>query len=501
MATVYAATGAEGARVALKILHPEMARRAEVRERFLREAYVANRIGHPGVVRILEHGDGPEVYLVMELLEGEPLSARAQRANEMTLRELMVIADELLDVLGAAHAAGIIHRDVKPDNVFLTKDGRVKVLDFGIARVLDDVPSDFKTRTGMTLGTIPYMAPEQALGRRGQVDGRTDLFALGALLFRVLAGRRIHEAPSEAELLVAMATEPAPKLREVAPNVPRAVCAVVDMALAFSREARYPDARTMQEDVRAVLAGLSPPHATSARGVRDAATRIGRAARPPAAAPAVAPNPPRETPTVAMGAPVAEPTLQSAAPYVAPAAGPASAYGFAPPPSSVAPASFAFSPASIGPAGLALPPPSGAPQSFAAPLAPGQMGLTLPPPSQMAKPARRSSRGAPVWVIVIVLLFLLLLLGGGGLVLAFSFKPWKSSTAAPRHEPRAAATAGAPLRSAAGAPTGSASPAGAATSKTETVVLADTPPTTAPSSAQGPPGHEKDKGKRKGKDR
>lgn len=275
MAAVYAGVDpATGERAAVKVLHPEMTRRKDVRERFFREAYVANRIAHPGAVRVLSHGHDSESYLVMELLEGEPLSVRAQRLSDFTVRELLGYANEILDVLAAAHDKGVIHRDIKPDNVFVTNERHAKILDFGIARVLDDVPQAFKTRTGLALGTVPYMAPEQALGRRGEVDGRSDLFALGALLFRILSGRRIHDEKSEAELLVAMATRPAPSLSDVAPNVPKHVSAVVDIALAFSRDARYPDARTMQADVQALLAGHRPPYASSQESRREAKTRV-----------------------------------------------------------------------------------------------------------------------------------------------------------------------------------------------------------------------------------
>jgi len=324
MASVYEAQDAGGERVAVKILHPEMARRRDLKERFLREAYVANRIEHPGIVKILDHGDGTDVFLVLELLEGEPLSAWAQRASELTVRQLLEVAQQILGALAKAHASGVVHRDIKPDNVFVLHSGVVKILDFGIARVLDDVPSDFKTRTGMALGTIPYMAPEQALGRRGKVDGRTDLFATGALLFRLLTGRRVHEEPSEAEMLVAMATKSAPPLATVAPNVPPAVCSIVDRALAFSQADRYPDAATMQLDVREVLSGRPPPFATSApearfeRGVTLPESIRGGVSRDD---PTVAARAPEE-PTRALG-PSDGPTLASAAePVLKPASVP-----------------------------------------------------------------------------------------------------------------------------------------------------------------------------------
>ncbi len=288
MAAVYAATDSSGGEVAIKVLHPEFARRAEVRDRFLREGYVANRIGHPAAVKVLEHGavDDQCVFLVMERLKGESLGDRLERAGALPLPDLLELLDQVLDVLVVAHAAGIVHRDLKPDNLFISEDDTYKVLDFGVARVLEGAPDDVRTRTGMAIGTLPFMAPEQALGKRAEVDGRVDIFALGATAFSVLAKRYIHEVDSEAGLLVAMATKPAPPLGSVAPDVPEGVAAVVDLALAFDREARYPDARTMRADVQAVQRGESPPFASKRMQSRNQATSVGTPA--PAAVAAVA---------------------------------------------------------------------------------------------------------------------------------------------------------------------------------------------------------------------
>lgn len=333
MAAVYAATGPGGQGAAVKILHPEMALRRDVRERFLREAYVANRVDHVGAVAMLEHGSDDEAYLVMELLEGEPLSERAKRLGGISVAEMLNVLDQVLDVLARAHEQGIIHRDIKPDNLFVCSDGRVEVLDFGLARMLDDVPGDFKARTGLALGTLPYMAPEQALGRRAQLDGRVDVFALGATAFRILAKRKVHEADSEAELLMAMATQPAPPLASVAPDIPRDVCAIVDLSLAFSKDARYPDARTMQADVRAAMRGQPPPYAVG-QGVqtkRDEPTRVDMVAPVSVSQPAYA--------AMAVTAPGAM-SLSSS-------------YG----PASMGPASLG--PSSLGPQSMATPPAAG----------------------------------------------------------------------------------------------------------------------------------------------
>ncbi|WP_437732143.1 protein kinase domain-containing protein [Sorangium sp. So ce1335] len=272
MAAVYAATHHVGHRVAIKILHPEGAVSREQRARFEQEAIAATRLGHPAAVQVLdidatEHG---EPFLVMELLDGESLRERALRLGGVAVPELLAHVDTLLEVLRAAHGAGIVHRDIKPDNLFVTRDGRLKVLDFGIARMKQG-GAGLKTRTGALLGTTSYMAPEQILGR--EVDGRADLYAVGATMFTLLTSRRLHDALTEGELLVKMSTTPAPPLATVAPGVDPRVARVVDRALAFQVEQRYPDAQTMLADVRAVRRGEEPPFATAAMAGGDARTR------------------------------------------------------------------------------------------------------------------------------------------------------------------------------------------------------------------------------------
>ncbi|XXT23651.1 serine/threonine-protein kinase [Sorangium sp. So ce429] len=261
MAAVYVGVHKIGRRDAIKILHPEIARLPELRARFDQEAQAVNRFVHPGAVEIHDidtTADGCP-FLVMELLDGESLAAYARRLGRMDMAELLYMVDGLLDVLAAAHAHGIIHRDIKPDNLFRLRDGRLKVLDFGVARVRQAATDFVRTRTGTTLGTVAYMPPEQVRG--DEVDARADVFAVGATIFRLLTRRRIHEAGSDTDLVVKMATLPAPPLASVAPETPQAVCAVVDRALAFNRDERYPNATVMQQDIRAVLAGQPPPFA------------------------------------------------------------------------------------------------------------------------------------------------------------------------------------------------------------------------------------------------
>jgi eukaryotic-like serine/threonine-protein kinase len=256
MAAVYVGVHRIGQRAAIKILHPDVARSPELRARFEQEAHAVNRFKHPGAVEIrdIDVAEDGAPFLVMELLEGSSLAEHAEQRGGLETSEVLRFVDELLDVLAAAHAQGIVHRDIKPDNLFVTRDGRLKVLDFGIARVKQGVAA-LHTRTGAMLGTTPYMAPEQIRG--ADVDARVDIFAVGATMFRLLARRRIHDAESEPMLLIKMATQPAPPLASVAPEVPHAVALMVDRALAFDRADRYPDAVTMQRDVRALRAGTA----------------------------------------------------------------------------------------------------------------------------------------------------------------------------------------------------------------------------------------------------
>jgi serine/threonine-protein kinase len=263
MAAVYVGVHKIGRREAIKILHPEIARNKELRARFEQEARAVNRFHHPGAVEIrdIDVAEDGAPFLVMELLDGEPLAARAEASTSFDVGEMLRITDAVLDVLAAAHAQGIIHRDIKPDNLFLLRDGGVKVLDFGIARMRQEAGASLHTRTGSTLGTVTYMPPEQVKGLA--IDARADLFAVGATMFRLLARRRLHEGNSEAHLLIKSATESVPPLASVAPHLPREVGLIVDRALAFQVAQRYPDARTMQSDVRDVLRG-EPPRAAIA---------------------------------------------------------------------------------------------------------------------------------------------------------------------------------------------------------------------------------------------
>jgi eukaryotic-like serine/threonine-protein kinase len=262
MAAVYAATHRNGKRVAVKMLHADFARNEEIQKRFLQEGYAANTIQHDGAVSVLDDDVAPDgsAFIVMELLEGETLENRWERLGQrLPPREVLAMIDQLLDVLASAHTKNVVHRDIKPENLFLTKSTALKVLDFGIARVFEaqghpSRPSS--TRVGMVMGTPAFMAPEQALGRWNEVDGRTDLWAVGATMFTLLSGRYVHEAPSEHEQLILSATRRAPPLETVALGVPPMVAAIVDRALAFEKSERWPDASSMQAAVHTALDAL-----------------------------------------------------------------------------------------------------------------------------------------------------------------------------------------------------------------------------------------------------
>jgi eukaryotic-like serine/threonine-protein kinase len=257
MACVYSATHRNGNRVAIKLLHPELCAVPGIVTRFLREGYLANRVGHPGAVTVIDDDrteDGA-CFLVMELLDGHSLERYAKAGRERLPRGTVLrLVAETLDVLAAAHAKGIIHRDVKPANLFLTSDGHIKVLDFGIARLVEATGDGQLTQTGATIGTPAFMPPEQARGRWEQVDARTDVWAVGATTYALLIGDRPRHAETTQEAMLLAMTQPLAPLARVLPDVTADVAAVVDRAVAHDRDARWPDAVAMRDAVARLLA-------------------------------------------------------------------------------------------------------------------------------------------------------------------------------------------------------------------------------------------------------
>jgi eukaryotic-like serine/threonine-protein kinase len=255
MATTYAARHRNGHRVALKVLHATWSRDASLACRFTRSGYLANGVCHRGVVPAIDDGvtaDGCP-FLVYTLLTGENLEARRVERERLPVKEVLELCVELLEILHAAHTRGIVHRNLKPENVFVTDDGEVKLLGFGTSALGDGRATSDVTDAYTAIGTPAFMAPEQARGQREDVDATTDVFGVGATMFTLLSGEHVHRARGARELLRRAADEPARSLAEATPGLPEQVVAIVDRALAFSREERWPSALIMAEALRWAL--------------------------------------------------------------------------------------------------------------------------------------------------------------------------------------------------------------------------------------------------------
>lgn len=251
-AAVYAATHRNGARVAIKILHPDLRADPGIRYRFLQEGYIANRIGVPDVVKVIDDDiEGDLVYLVMELLEGASVEVLRERAGgRLAVADVVEIGCRLLAVLEAGHARGVLHRDIKPANLFRTVDPiGFKVLDFGLASILGarPTPDEDALGGGGFIGTPAFMAPEQARREEERLDERTDLWAVGATLFTLLSGQFVYPGRSSKELLQSARDRQARSLREQLTEVSRELVAMVDRALAFEPEARFQSAAEMKQ--------------------------------------------------------------------------------------------------------------------------------------------------------------------------------------------------------------------------------------------------------------
>jgi serine/threonine protein kinase len=238
MATVYAARAESGAEVALKVLHRPLTTDDVAVARFFEEAYLVNSVKHPGVCRIIDDGVSEDgcPFLVMELLEGETLEACLAARTTLTVGDTLDIGVDVADTLTVVHRAGIVHRDLKPANLFLTRQGTVKVLDFGVGK---GRALAAKTLDGALLGTPAFMSPEQATGSgTDDVDGRADVFCLAAVLFRCLSGTNVHEGDNTYAQWFAAAKNRARSLRDVAPELPAEIVTTIDAGLAFERDQR-----------------------------------------------------------------------------------------------------------------------------------------------------------------------------------------------------------------------------------------------------------------------
>ena len=253
MAVVYAATDIRLQRtVALKVLPPDLAFRADVRERFVREAQTAARLNHPHIVPIYAvHEAQGMVCFAMALVTGESLAARITRDSKPSFEYVATVLEQTADALAYAHACGVVHRDIKPDNVLLDgESGRVMVTDFGIARAAES--GSRLTQTGIAVGTPAFMSPEQATGER-EIDGRSDVYSLGVVGYLLLAGRLPFEAATTPAMLVKHLSEIPPPIWTVRPDAPRVLADILEHCLAKRPDDRWENAMAMRDALRGAL--------------------------------------------------------------------------------------------------------------------------------------------------------------------------------------------------------------------------------------------------------
>jgi serine/threonine protein kinase len=253
-ARVFAARDREGHAIALKILHPELLASLTAK-RFLREISLLAQLDHPHIARLLDYGESDWVlYFTMAFFEGPTLRKHLDAVRRLPLREALSVADQVLDALGYAHGRGIVHRDVKPENIVLSPDAGVVLVDFGIARAIAESEGDRVTRSGFTVGTTTYMSPEQAAGVR-RLDHRSDIYSFGCLIFECLTGQPPYHHPVEAMLLELHQRGPTPNPRDLVPSVPRSVAKVVTKALEKNPDARWQSAVAMREALAQAVEG------------------------------------------------------------------------------------------------------------------------------------------------------------------------------------------------------------------------------------------------------
>ncbi len=245
-----------GRDLAIKVLKGEFRQNPQYAQRFLREAKAAGALSHPSIVTIYDVGevDGYP-YIAMELLDGRPLDQVLSRDGKLPADVALGVALQLAEGLAYAHGLGVVHRDIKPSNIMLLADGRtIKILDFGIARVAEAELSDaesLKTQIGQVLGTPRYMSPEQALGR--ELDGRSDLFSLGVVLYELVTGRRAFAGSSAATLALQITQQEPSPLAEIAPETPRGLQFIIGKLLAKRPERRFADGAQVADALRREL--------------------------------------------------------------------------------------------------------------------------------------------------------------------------------------------------------------------------------------------------------
>jgi serine/threonine protein kinase len=245
-ARVFLASDRAGRKVALKILHPEFLESVAA-DRFLREIRLVSRLNNPRIARLLDSGEQDWfVYLAMEFIDGPTLREALGRGRRLSAADTLRLACDLLDALGHAHQVGIVHRDVKPENVIISPDRGAVLLDFGIARAFVTSVSREITRAGITVGSSSYMSPEQ-INAEQRIDGRSDLYSLGCVLFECLTGRPPFIWRKEAVVLQLHLTEPAPDVRALRPDAPPQLARAINKALAKRPEQRWQSAAEMRD--------------------------------------------------------------------------------------------------------------------------------------------------------------------------------------------------------------------------------------------------------------
>src|SRR4051812_18902205 len=255
MATVYEATDLRLDRVcALKIMHPGLGDDDEFASRFVREARSAARLSHQNVVGVFDQGDDDgTLFLAMEYIPGHTLRDLIRKEAPMSPAKALAVIDPVLSALAAAHQAGMIHRDVKPENVLLADDGRVKVADFGLARAIS-AETQHTATGGVLIGTVSYLSPELVVD--GKADARSDVYAAGVVLYEMLTGRKPHDGESPIQVAYKHVHEDVPPPSHEIRGIPAYVDALVALATARDRELRPADARVLLHQVRRVRAAL-----------------------------------------------------------------------------------------------------------------------------------------------------------------------------------------------------------------------------------------------------